>query len=56
MDLKPMLQIAVGCMEAISFLSVIFKWNMIYDMDLKHMHQIAVGCMEAIGFLSMTIH
>ncbi len=42
MDLKHMLQIAVWCMEAISFLTVFFQWRRIRDMDLKHMLQIAI--------------
>jgi hypothetical protein len=42
MDLKQMLQIAVWCMEAIGFLSMIFQWRRIRDMDLKPMLQIAM--------------
>jgi hypothetical protein len=49
-----MLQIAIGCMKAIGFFSVIFNLNVIYDKDLKHMLQIAGECMEAKSFLSVS--
>jgi hypothetical protein len=35
MDLKHMLQIAIGCMKAIGFFSMIFKWIMGRNKDLK---------------------